>query len=369
MWKFLTLLFLIFTLNTHGAEPEPGKFFYTVQVASFKEMSKAQEILRKLKDLPYARISYRNGRYKVRIGFFKSFSDAERFVNEKLKGKIKDYYITRIRYSPKNVFFAQFKSTVKSKPKHSNLQKKPKSTSLKNLGNSKNQKVKINNAINITSKSQDITDKTAINEELNEQILKNAQEELKKTQVIIEKNVSVNAKKQEQREDREFKNKSELKPKNSLLRGKDKLLETNKPRNIQNRLSSSRTSLKIGELLVKIGVPVLVLLALMVIFLRLKKKKGAPPKDLEELVAELLEEERCGELLEAVLPALPSQPDNTFLRKAVADCYVKLGKLLEAASIYEEIAEILNRKGLSVLSEEFRRKADELYGKEFKGRG
>jgi len=363
MWKFATLFFLIFSLNVFGLEPVPGKFFYTVQVASFKERSKAQEVLRKFKNLPYARISYRNGRYKVRIGFFKSFSNAEQFVKEKLKGKVRDYYITKIRFYPEDVFFAQTKTSVKSESLPSNEAKKRKTNSLKRAVKFENRKKEVNSTTSSPSKKKQIPENVSVDRNLDEQILKEAQKELEKTQVLIENNTGIKTEEQKELKSMD----SENKPKSSSLLKKSKTLssvEKNKNGHLFHRSRSGNRSFW-----VKVGISGLVLFVLLLIFFVLKRKKGAPSKDLEELIAELLEEERCGELLETVLPALSSQPDNTFLRKAAADCYVKSGKFLEAASLYEEIAEILNRKGLSVLAGEFKKRADELYGKEFKRRG
>jgi len=77
----LTLSLLSFSLAT--GIPQPGERVFTIQVGSFKSKKKALEILEKVKDLPYARISYRKGRFKVRVGFFRTFKEALKFGKAK----------------------------------------------------------------------------------------------------------------------------------------------------------------------------------------------------------------------------------------------------------------------------------------------
>ncbi len=360
MCRILAVLFLIFSLNVFGAEPEPGKAFFTVQVASFKEISKAREVLENIKDLPYARISYRNGRYKVRVGFFNSFSEAQQFVKENLAGRVKDYYITKIRFSPEGVFFAGGKAILKSEV--SAVRKKavpdtgkPVSPPIK-PENKKNEKIKVDfSSKTLTEKSSELKKKKTETAKSDYQVIKEAQEELKKTDFLIEKNIN--------RVEREKSGKKIEKVERKKAARNQTFSSDFKRSKVNSTGKRNFLPEGLGPVVALVGVVLLLVLAL------LRRKRNALPKDLEKLVAELLEEERCGELLETVLPLLPSQPDNTFLRKSVADCYVKLGKFLEAASLYEEIGEILDRKGLSVLADEFRKKAEELYGSEFKRRG
>jgi len=365
MGKFLAVLFLIFNLNAFGVEPEPGKVFFTVQVASFKEESKARQVLEKLKGLPYARISYRNGRYKVRVGFFKSFSEAEKFVSEKLSGKVRDYYITKIRFSPEGVFFAGKETVLKPEVSVSAIKQSSK-RSLSHKTGEKSEKVSLEGK---RVNSSETSKETPAVEETDYQVMKKAQEELKKTEVLINNDLSEG--KIEEKKEKEL----EVNKNSSTVKEKEKKreleLEERRLYSSDNGEIKREKREEKGKFLSRGFLTFLIFggvaLSLIAIFTGLKGKKGAPPKDLEKLTAELLKEGKCEELLETVLPLLPSQPENTFLRKAVADCYVKLGKFLEAASLYEEIGEILDKKGLSVLSEEFKRKAEELYGKEFKG--
>ena len=66
----LITAFLFILLSYSFAQiPKPGSRVYTVQVASLKSKAEAESILKKVSSFPGARISYRNGRYKVRVGF------------------------------------------------------------------------------------------------------------------------------------------------------------------------------------------------------------------------------------------------------------------------------------------------------------
>lgn len=363
MERFLAVLFLIFSLNAFGVEPEAGKVFFTVQVASFKDISKARQVLEKVKDLPYARISYRNGRYKVRLGFFKSFSEAQKFVKEKLKGKVSDYYITKIKFSPEGVFFVNKQAVLK--PKISAPQKNSTTNIKGSLSHEVREKASERGKVNNSEpKKEGLTVGKS-----DYQVMKKAQEELKKTETLINSDLSKEKKKKESRINKSNVTVEEKKEKNRTELGKRHVyFSNNKNKEVKNQAKE-----KSRKFLNKSSSPFLILsgigLFLILVFIGLKRRKGTSPKDLEKLTAELFKGGRCEELLETVLPLLPSQPANTFLRKAVADCFIKQGKFLEAASLYEEIAEILDKKGLSVLSEDFKRKAEEVYGREFKRRG
>ncbi len=348
MKRFLLLIILIFSLSfgVYAVEFQSGKFFYTVQVASFKEKSKALEILNRLKDLPYARVSYRNGRFKVRVGFFSSFAEAEKFVKEKLEGRVGDFYITKIRFIPEGIIYA---SEVKRKEK---IERKKEKEAV-DLPVSSGEMAEREKGVEF-QKRKKVEDKEV---PPGNTLSNTAPLAVEKEPLEREKSTSPAF--------QEFpsQGKSERK-KNKEKRGES----VAKGKTVERTVSVQKERGSLGKLT---AIPFLMFVLLVVFsFTLFLRRKGRVPADrLEVFISKLLNEGKCEELLETVLPLLTLQPENTFLRKAVADCYLNLGKFLEAASFYEEIAEILERKGLKVLSEEFKNKAEEIYEREFKGRG
>ena len=338
----LVVLILSFSFSVYAVEPQPGKFFYTVQVGSFKEKSKALEVLNRLKDLPYARVSFRNGRFKVRVGFFSSFTEAEKFVKEKLKGRVSDFYITRIRFSPEGIIYASKSEVEKKEEKEAVAQPVSSGEAAEKeecVEFQKREEVEVEE-VPTGSTPSGTAHLTAKEEPV----------KLEKSSSPAFRELPPSVKSGEKRDEEERVE--------SIAEGKT----------VERTVSAQKGGNSSGKLTV---LPFLIaaLLAVFGFTLFLRRKRGAPADRLEVFVSKLLKEGKCEELLETVLPLLALQPENTFLRKAVADCYLNLGKFLEAASLYEEMAEILERKGLKVLSEEFKRKAEEIYGREFKGRG
>lgn len=343
------VLFLLFTFNTFAAIPEPGKEYFTVQIASFKRKSDALKVLKTVEDLPSARISYRNGRYKVRVGFFKSFQEAKDFVKREIESKVQDYYITKIKFSPENVFFAKKSSfTPDESPDLSGSTFEEKNSS---SVNEKEGEKTTSNVSGNSSKSMDIPDE--------------------------ESNGFLNSTENSSQSFR-----SELSAWENETMEMDSVCEGNSSgtdRGVENVTSSTLTNLAKMEKSKEEEVEkclknknygyFLALVFLTFLFYIFKRERRAPSNDLEKIIVRLVEEGKCDELVETVLPLLSVQEENTFLRKSLADCYLKQGKFLEAASLYEEIGEILDRKGLSVLADEFRKRAEEFYGSEFKRRG
>ena len=345
MRLFLFLFFFLSSLAL-GAEPQIKGEFFTIQVASFKDVSKARELLKELSDLPYARISYRGGRYRVRVGFFKSFMSAKRFAEEKLRGRFRDFFITKTKFSKKNVIFA--KDLVVSD-----------STSSQESSPSEQQSFSNKLAVSTDKKKDkvDVTDQRSavVHCEDKEEVQPKVQSE---TKLVSTKQNSLEIQ-------GELNKNSSVKKKS--LKVKEKIKIEYSKSSIQKEKALSPNTF-IGTIKYVFGVLIL-LATVSLLFLKLKTKRRESSDYLDKLIAKLVKEGNCAELLDTVLPLLSSQPENTFLRKAVADCYLSLGKFLEAAVFYEEIAEILERKGLKVLSEEFKKRAEELYGREFKGRG
>ena len=333
----ILILFLLFTFNAFAAAPEPGKEYFTVQIASFRKKEDALKVLKTVKDLPFARISYRAGRYKVRVGFFGSIQEAKDFVKKEIEGRIEDYYITKIRFSPKNVFFAEKNDFVFNENSNSSSSEE------------KNSSPEPENERVISDVSGDGSDKEgngALNSTENSSESSGLELTVQENETMLETDNFCEGSSSEAEEGLENVTSSTL-TKEEKSRGSS--LEDSSDSNRYNYF--------------------LALVLLLFLFFGFKWRRGVPSKDLEKIVVKLAEEGKCEELMEMVLPLLSVQRENTFLRKSIADCYLKRGKLLEAASFYEEIGEILEKKGFSVLANEFREKAEKLYEKEFGRRG
>ena len=109
--------------------------------------------------------------------------------------------------------------------------------------------------------------------------------------------------------------------------------------------------------------------SLLLIWLALLSRLG---RDFEEqgellkLIGKLMAEERCEDLRDLVLPLLTVDKEDTFLLKALADCYLKEKHFIEAAAVYGRLAEVLKEKGFEVLADDFKRRSEELLSREFR---
>ncbi|GEM_PF-1058217 len=328
----LGALFLLF-VSSLGAPPPAGTKIYTVQVASFTDRREAERVLSKLSSFPDARISYRNGRYKVRVGFFKSFKDAQEFVKSSgLLKVVSDYYITRITFSPEGVYFLKKPEAQKEKPPA-------------------------------------LESKSALSEFPQEKAERKTPEkeaqgvELPPPQSLVEK-VSY-----EEAEEKE----TEPKPECADVSRVEKETESESKKVSEVKKEEKREVFSYKEELPKKGVKKepgrwpYVLGALALLFLLLLFKRGGRNEEyFENYIAKLLDEGKYEEIVDIAVPYLSRKPEDTFVRKALAESYEKLGRYLEAAELYSEIASELERKGLGILAEGFKKKAEELYGKEFK---
>ena len=309
-----SILALFFSLTASATDLPVGKRIYTVQIGSFESKEKAFTLLQKAKTLPQARVSYRNGRYKVRVGFFKSYGEALRFVNNpSFRERFSNFYITLIRFSPKNVYFARSSGSQESK--------KPKAKE---------------------------TAGTVVKKEKKES----------------ENSEEVNKKVEAQNQTREVKihyqdflpsaNKKEVKK--SKMSGCVKSFE--------NEDYESSYALGLAKWLALFFLFSLGVVYFSYAFLTSGDKET---KDLEVLVGKFLEEENCEKLKEMLIPIVKTDKSNTFLRKVLIDCYLREKKFIEAAALCEEISEILKKEGLEVLASSFKAKAEEFLGKEFRG--
>ncbi|WP_457680115.1 SPOR domain-containing protein [Thermovibrio sp.] len=319
--RFLSLLFiLLIGVNCYASPPPPGSQVYTIQVASLKEKEEAFKVLKEFSKFPDARVSYRKGRYKVRIGFFKSYNEALKFAKEaRIKELSPDFYITRILFSPKGVYFFKGSGKEAKEVKKVKPPLKPKVSEVevaKEEGKVKPLPPKVEKKLPEILKKRRVVKKESPKSLLKE-TRKPEKKEVKETFVYKESLPSV----------------------------------------------KRRESFNYKRLLYALPVLFFTLL-----FFLLKKfsLKGKEESSFEEYVSELLKKEDYERLIEVALPYLSKNPHDTFVKKALAESYENLGKYLEAAALYSEIGEELDRKGLVVLSEAFKKKAEELYKMEFK---
>ena len=314
----LGALFLLF-VSSLGAPPPAGTKVYTVQVASFTDRKEAERVLSRLSSFPDARISYRNGRYKVRVGFFKSFKEAQEFVRSSgLLKLVSDYYITRITFSPEGVYFL----------------KKPEA-----------QKEKLPALESESSSSEPPQEKAGS---------KARGVELPPPQSIVEK-VSYEEEKEE----------TEPKPVNAEVSQVKK--EEEKKELFSYREELPKKEVREERSLRPYVLGALAFLSVLLLLFKLIKRSKRSEDYFESYIAKLLDEGKYEEIVDIAVPYLSRNPEDTFVRKALAESYEKLGRYLEAAELYSEIASELERKGLGILAEGFKKKAEELYGREFKG--
>ena len=270
--------FLLFTVLAFASPPPPGSKVYTIQVASYPTKEEALEFAKRLPPLPYLRISYYKGRYRVRVGLFKSLKEAREFAQSpEFRELFKDFFIARTAYYPSRVTLVEPLKPVELPP-------------LSSL-------------------------------------------------------VSV-----------EF---DEVKP--VALPSPSSLVEVAG----YSEVLKAEPQKEGG-----VNLPLYALIPAAVAggAILLKLRRSRPFKgSVEALVGELLSKGRYGEVVEVALPLILSGEGSLFLKKALAESYEKLGRYLEAAELYEEVAKELERRGLSPLALELEAKAQELYGREFKG--
>ncbi|WP_163328359.1 SPOR domain-containing protein [Desulfurobacterium thermolithotrophum] len=316
--------------------PWEGKRVYTIQVGSFIDKEKAEERVKKIEDLPYARISYRNGRYKVRVGFFKSSKEAEAFIRKfNLREKIKDFYITRIRFSSKGVNF---------------LSKGASQTVTNNKTFSKKEEVKNNSLKETKHSKENKSTKIAV---------ANASTEAKVVETKKEKDLTTE-------KDNFEKNKSVFK-KEDFTESKVKLSEITAKDIKDGKKDRKNFFVKLFLIAFLLILIVLFILSKLATKLMYRKEKNNSI-NFQLLISKLLKEENYEKIIDVAVPYLIKNPHDTFVKKAVAESFEKIGRYLEAAAIYSELSKDLEEKELKVLAQEFERKSEEVLKKEFKGR-
>ncbi len=88
---------------------------YTIQIASVKDFETARKVYEQVKNLPLARIDKVEGRYKVRIGLFKSKKPAEVIFKKYNLRRFDGAYITLIRSGLKYTVYPKTLSRTSSK--------------------------------------------------------------------------------------------------------------------------------------------------------------------------------------------------------------------------------------------------------------
>ena len=309
--RLLSLLFafLISTVALFAQElPKPGEPVYTVQVGSFTDKKEALEVYSKVADLPGARVVH-SRRYKVRVGFFKTYREAKEFCKEvNLSSRVSDYYVTRVRFYPRFLLKLSELSVNRRElqPQVEVLSYSVEKPEPKSYARLRNESEKVEEEFSKLKGEKAVA----------------LADETKPKGSDGRKEVKVEVKRKEKKGERSF----------PLL-------------------------------------PVLLGFAAVGVLLFLFRKRSFSRSTPESLAARLLADGKYEELIEFAVPYLQKNPKDTFVKKALAESYEKLGKYLEAAALYEEISKELEEKGLNILAEGFKRKADELYAAEFKGRG
>ncbi len=105
---------------------------------------------------------------------------------------------------------------------------------------------------------------------------------------------------------------------------------------------------------------------LVLISLKLFRRKRGSKEYFESYILKLLEGGKYQDVVDLATLYLSKSPGDTFVRRVLAESYEKLGRYLESADLCSEIASELGKKGLGILAEGFKEKAEKLYANEFK---
>ena len=327
-------LFLLAFFSFSFASPPPdGESVYTIQVASLKKKEDALKFVRKLGSLPHLRISFRNGRYKVRIGFFKSYREAEEFARKHGFSRLfRDYYITRINFSSQGVEFI--------------YPERRESPEKETIGNS------TENGSSGEYKAEELI--SAVSDNGLEEEPSVSEEEGNETgEVEVNTTSDFNA---------VFPTEIEEEPKGVSA-------ENRTSENVTVTAPTAPPEEKGENYKIFLSLPILILPLIIALILKRRSGGYAEGKGIEELVAELVSKGDFEKVVEVALPYVEKNPEDTFVRKALAESYEELGRFAEAAGIYSEMAEILRGKGLDVLAGEFEKRAEDLLVKEFRKKG
>ena len=314
----LLLIFLTIPL-AYGSPPEPGSEVFVVQVGSLKDRERAFKLAERLKAFPDVRVSYRNGRYKVRIGFFKTYKEAVSFTESaEFKDKVKDFYVTKIVYHPEGVFFLP-SSKSEEKPQEKR-RGEPEQRDLKEeLELEPNSYSSAEGSSNLTLEQGEVEAQPTVPDEVKSDFEKALEEEGKENASPVQRDKQ---------------------------KGKDEK----------------------GSWLKEFYLLFLFVLVILFIIRFLKDNQNSE-NYIENHIAKLLGEGKYEEVIEVAIPYLDKNPNDTFVKNALAESYEMLGKYLEAASVYSEIAQDLEKKGLNILAEGFKERAEKLYSQEFKRGG
>ncbi len=317
----ILLIVILLTFSNSFAE----RTFYTIQVASVLDFGAAEKIYKEVEKLPYARVDYVDGRYKVRIGFFYSVKEAKSFLFERdIRKKFKDAYVTR-------VYNSGYINTVLGKSVFP----------LNETDNSTNANVTENSSLSKTLCSLDNNSGEVESEQLNET---SENQTLEKTLISnqtsgIEENIS--------------------KVKKVVA------IDLEKVKSVPKK-NSNKIDIKVFSFIIVVPFLIIAIYFLLRIF-RPKKNKGIIEKDFHQYLSELFTLGKFSELLDAASIYLLKVPDDTFVKELYAQGLKEIGRNLEAAEAFFELAKIFGDRGDLELAEKFRVEGEKLIDKEFGG--
>jgi len=316
LFAFL-FVFSLFNLSFSQGLPKEGEKIYTIQLASVDTKKEALKLLEKIKGLPAARACLRGSYYRVRVGFFKSRKEAKEFAKrENLSEQFPDYYITQISFTPRDIIFAdgkEIKEVKKSKPQPQKEEEKkpppPKEVPAP-----------------VATKAAAEKPLKAVNESKEREPTKEQLEKLK-----------------------------EIEPFFSYEYPKLECPPSAPAQPQKQEKESSRWPLFFLFLLFA---GIAGALGWYRYYAKGEGESRVKKMDFEEYILSLLERGDYEKVIEAAPPYLLKNPNSTFIKKALAEAYEKMGDYFTAASLYEELAQELSDREYEVLAKLFREKAE-----------
>jgi hypothetical protein len=374
------IVFLFLSFSAYAGPVKEGSSVYTVQVASFKSKEEAVNFAARLKEkFPSIRVIPYRGTYRVRIGLFKSYREALEFTKSpQFRESFKDYFIAKTRYVPGRE--VKLPEPVELPPPQSlaevvdfqpsTLNDESQISRGKGEGSSGiESKEESAKEIKAIEGADELSSRSSLPEGQGREVSENATESesplLKEQRSGCGTGAPPESTLENRQEGAPPKGEAEfggLKPSDENATGEERLsegkaAEPHTPEAVPEEKEAG------GFNLLYLLMPLALLFALYLFRSFRGEEDGSY---LEAYVARLLEEGKYEEVVEVALPFAKKNPKNTFIKGALAESYEALGRFLEAAEAYSEVAEELERRGLKELAEEVRRKAEELYGREFK---
>jgi len=295
--------------------------YFTVQVASFQNKKLAEKFFRSVSGEKDAHIDFVDGRYKVRIGYFKTYEEAKKFLEKSyLKRKFRGAFITR-------TFCKKQVNTIK--------------------GNLK-----------LTDSSNSMLTKNEIQPE-NNTALEN------KTETLTLENETANTPSGKIEEDSNGTPKKE-KPIDLNIGKAPKVIRLDSKNGQEVTKVKKIKGKQILLLLMAFPTAFFPLLYLLLKF-SFRKREGLVEKDFHSYISELYSSGRFSDVVSTAFIYLSKVPDDTFVKEIYADSLKELGRNLEAADVYFDLSKEFMEKGSVELSEKFKLKGEELIDREFGG--